>query len=59
VFDLVVATHPQYDRLETDGEWGWAHKSESGTPAVRTVVKRDVLGAALEGFRLVKNRLRR
>jgi predicted O-methyltransferase YrrM len=59
VFDLLVATHPQYDRLESDGEWGWAHKSESGGPVVRTVVKRDVLGAALEGFRLVKNRLRR
>jgi predicted O-methyltransferase YrrM len=59
VFDLLVATHPQYDRLESDGEWGWARKSESGAPAVRTVVKRDVLGAALEGFRLVRARLRR
>lgn len=59
VFDLLVATHPQYDRLESDGDWGWAHKSESGAPAVRTVVKRDWLGAALEGFRLVRSRLRR
>jgi predicted O-methyltransferase YrrM len=59
VFDLLVATHPHYDRIESDGEWGWAHKSTDSAPAVRTVVKRDVLGAALEGFRLVRHRLRR
>lgn len=59
VFELLAATHPHYDRIETDGEWGWAHKSESPNPAIRTVVKRDMLGAALAGFRLVKNRLRR
>jgi predicted O-methyltransferase YrrM len=59
VFDLLVATHPLYDRLESDGDWGWAHKAEGGAPQVRTVVKRDLLGAALEGFRLVRARLRR
>jgi predicted O-methyltransferase YrrM len=59
VFELLVATHPGYDRLESDGDWGWAHKSEHTAPAVRTVVKRDVLGATLEGFRLLRSRLRR
>jgi predicted O-methyltransferase YrrM len=59
VFDLLVATHPLYDRLESDGDWGWAHKSEGGAPEVRTVVKRDLLGAVLEGFRLVRARLGR
>jgi hypothetical protein len=59
VFDLLAVTHPQYDRIETDGDWGWARKSEAATPAVRTVVKRDILGAAMEGARLVRRRIRR
>lgn len=59
VFDLLAVTHPQYDRIETDGDWGWARKSEAASPAVRTVVKRDILGAAMEGARLVRRRIRR
>jgi predicted O-methyltransferase YrrM len=59
VFDLLAATHPLYDRLESDGDWGWARKSPVPQPPVRTVVKRDVLGAMVEGARLVRRRIGR
>jgi predicted O-methyltransferase YrrM len=42
VFDLLVTQHPSYDRIETDGVWGWAHKSGTPAPSSRTVVKRDL-----------------
>jgi predicted O-methyltransferase YrrM len=42
VFDLLVAQHPSYDMIETDGEWGWARKSETPAPSTRTVVRRDL-----------------
>jgi predicted O-methyltransferase YrrM len=44
IWDLLVATDPRYDELKTDGHWGYAHKSSSPTPRVRTVVKHDLIG---------------
>jgi predicted O-methyltransferase YrrM len=44
IWELLVATDPRYDELRSDGEWGYAHKSSSPAPPVRTVVKRDLLG---------------
>jgi predicted O-methyltransferase YrrM len=44
VWDLLVATHPRYGELVTDGDWGWATKSAEDVE-VRTIVRRDGLGA--------------
>ena len=44
IWDLLVCTDPSYDELRLDGAWGYAHKSSTATPAVRTVVKHDLLG---------------
>lgn len=54
VWDLLVSTHPRYDELVTDGDWGWARKA-SGDVAVRTVVKRDGLGAAKDAARELRS----
>ena len=48
IWDLLVATDPYYDELRTDHEWGYAHKSSSPTPKVRTVVQHDLLGQIRE-----------
>ena len=39
IWDLLVLTDSSYDELRTDGQWAWARKSQTPTPAVRTVVK--------------------
>jgi predicted O-methyltransferase YrrM len=59
VFELLVQQHPSYDRIETDGRWGWARKSPDAQPTVRTVVRRDQLAALRQGARIVRSRLRR
>jgi predicted O-methyltransferase YrrM len=59
VFELLVQQHPAYDRIETDGRWGWAHKSSEGLAAVRTVVRRDQLAALRQGARILHSRLLR
>lgn len=59
VFDLLVATHPGYDRLTDDSDWGWAHKSQGTTPTVRTVYRRDLVGSAGQVARIIARRLRR
>jgi predicted O-methyltransferase YrrM len=59
VFDLLVAGHPSYDHLETDGEWGWARKSTTPSPRVRTVVERDLLAGVRQVARAVRTTLRR
>jgi predicted O-methyltransferase YrrM len=58
VFDLLVAGHPSYDHLETDGEWGWARKASTPAPQVRTVVQRDLLSGLRQVARAVRSRLR-
>jgi predicted O-methyltransferase YrrM len=32
VFDLLVRTHPAFDRCHDDGWWGWAHKAPQAGP---------------------------
>jgi predicted O-methyltransferase YrrM len=59
LWDTLVATDPTYDELRTDGSWGWARKSPSGTPQVRTVVKRDLLGQVRELGRIARSKIRR
>jgi predicted O-methyltransferase YrrM len=59
IFELLVAQHPSYDRIETDGWWGWAHKSETPSPSTRTVVKRDLAQQARRYAHRLGSRLRR
>lgn len=59
VFDLLVMGHPSYDRLETDGEWGWARKATAPSPQVRTVVERDLLSGMRQAARAARTRLRK
>jgi predicted O-methyltransferase YrrM len=59
VFELLVQGHPDYDRFETDGEWGWARKRTGGAPQVRTVVERDLLAGLQQALRAAKAALRR
>lgn len=54
IWELLVATHPRYDELRSDGEWGYAHKSASPVPSVRTVVKHDLLGQVRELAHMVR-----
>ncbi|HEU4978740.1 MAG TPA: class I SAM-dependent methyltransferase [Solirubrobacteraceae bacterium] len=58
VFDLLVAQHPGYDHLETDGRWGWARKSLTAAPQVRTVIRRDVPAVLRQAARAARGRLR-
>ena len=48
VWDLLVLPDSSYDEMSTDGLWGWARKSPTPTPAVRTVVRRDLIGSVRE-----------
>jgi predicted O-methyltransferase YrrM len=59
VYELLVAGHPAYDLLESDGDWGWARKSRTGDHQVRTVVKTDVLGGVRWAAKAARARLRR
>ena len=43
-----AAGFESYDEMSTDGLWGWARKSPTPTPAVRTVVRRDLIGSVRE-----------
>lgn len=56
VWDLLVATHPRYGELVTDGDWGWATKSASDV-TVRTVVRRDGFGAAKDLLRQARTKV--
>jgi predicted O-methyltransferase YrrM len=59
IWDLLVATNPIYDELRSDGNWGYARKSASSTPLVRTVVKRDLVGQTRDLVRIARTRIRR
>lgn len=59
VFDLLVASHPSYRELKSDGDWGWARKAQVGEPPVRTVRRRDVKGAVGDIGKMVRGRLSR
>jgi predicted O-methyltransferase YrrM len=59
VFELLVTGHPAYDRLETDGEWGWARKSTTAGPGRQVLVKRDLLAGLRQAGRAARSRLRR
>lgn len=59
IWDLLIQTDPRYDELRTDGSWGFAHKSPQQTPAVRTIVKRDLVGQAREIGRIARSMLHR
>ena len=59
VWELLALTNPQYDRFETEGQWGWMRKSAEANPATRTVVKRDLVGSVREVGRLARRKLRR
>jgi predicted O-methyltransferase YrrM len=58
VFDLLVMSHPSYDHLETDGEWGWARKATTPGPQVRTVVERDLLSGIQQVARAARAKVR-
>jgi predicted O-methyltransferase YrrM len=53
VFDLLVAQHPSLSNfLVEDEDWGWAQKTESGSPIVRresTAGWKERVGGALRG----------
>lgn len=57
IWDLLVGTDARYDVLRSDGQWGWAQKSTSPTPSVRTVVNRDLVGSLREVGRLARSKL--
>ncbi len=56
IFDLLVATHPAYRELRSDGNWGWARKAEATDPPIRTVRERDVYGAFRDVVKIVRRR---
>src|SRR6187399_1921928 len=57
IWELLVVTHPGYDRFDSDGQCGWAHKSESTPPASRLLVKSDVVGAIFSVVRTARARI--
>lgn len=57
VWDLLVLPDSSYDEMSTDGLWGWARKSPTPTPAVRTVVRRDLIGSVRELGRIARSKL--
>jgi predicted O-methyltransferase YrrM len=59
IWELLVATDQSYDELRSDGTWGYARKSTSPTPVVRTVVKHDLVGQARELMRIARMKIRR
>ena len=59
VWELLALTNPQYDRFETEGQWGWMRKSADPAPQTRTLVKRDLVGSVREVGRLARRKLRR
>ncbi len=58
IWDLLIESDPSYDELRSDGSWGFAHKSAIPTPAVRTVVQRDLVGQVRELGRIARSKLR-
>jgi predicted O-methyltransferase YrrM len=59
IWDLLVTTNPTYDELRTDGSWGWARKSESGQPEIRTVVTHDLIEQLRRVSRIARSKLGR
>jgi predicted O-methyltransferase YrrM len=59
VWDLLVLPDSSYDEMSTDGLWGWARKSPTATPAVRTIVRRDLVGSVRELGRMARSKLGR
>jgi predicted O-methyltransferase YrrM len=59
IWDLLVCTDPSYDELRLDGAWGYAHKSSTSAPTVRTVVKHDLLGQIRDLSRIVRSKISR
>ena len=57
IWDLLVETDPSYDELRTDGALGYARKSLSLRPEIRTVVKHDLVGQVRQLARLARTRL--
>jgi predicted O-methyltransferase YrrM len=58
IWDLLVVTNPSYADLRTDGSRGWARKSESAIPEVRTVVKHDLIEQLRRVWRIVHSKVR-
>jgi predicted O-methyltransferase YrrM len=59
VFNLLVMTHPSYEQVLVDSDWGWARKSVDAQPTVRTVYQRDVAGSVNQAMRRIRQRVRR
>lgn len=59
IWDLLVCTDPSYDELRIDGAWGYAHKSTSATPTVRTIVRHDLLGQIRDLARIARSKIKR
>jgi predicted O-methyltransferase YrrM len=58
VWELLVLTDPSYDEVRTNGSWGYARKSLSTSPQVRTVVKTDLLIQLRQLARMARHRVR-
>jgi predicted O-methyltransferase YrrM len=59
IWELLVVPDPAFDELRTDGQWGWARRSSEPVPAVRTIVKRDLIGDARRAGRMLRGALQR
>jgi predicted O-methyltransferase YrrM len=57
IWELLVLTHPDYDEFRSDGQWGWAHKSDDAPAPSRLLVRRDLVGAAFSLVRTARARL--
>jgi predicted O-methyltransferase YrrM len=57
IWDLLVETDPSYDELRIDGSWGYARKSLTPRPEIRTVVKHDLLAQTRQLARLARSRI--
>jgi predicted O-methyltransferase YrrM len=58
IWETLIVPDPTYDDLRTDGLWGWAHKSTTPVPQVRTIVKRDLVGSLRQIARMTRRKLR-
>ncbi len=58
IWDLLLMPDSSYDEMSTDGLWGWARKSLTPTPSVRTVVRRDLIGSVRGLGRFIGSKLR-
>jgi hypothetical protein len=58
IWDLLVLTDSSYDEVRTNGSWGYARKSLSASPPVRTVVKTDLLIQLRQLARMTRRRVR-